>query len=43
MRSIIAACLLLTTASAFAADGTLVLYTSQPNTDAQQTADAFMA
>ncbi|WEX08035.1 ABC transporter substrate-binding protein [Chelativorans sp. AA-79] len=27
---------------AFALDGTLVLYTSQPNTDAQQTADAFM-
>ncbi|RYE84708.1 MAG: extracellular solute-binding protein [Hyphomicrobiales bacterium] len=43
MRSIIAACLLLASAPAFAADGTLVLYTSQPNTDAQQTADAFMA
>jgi iron(III) transport system substrate-binding protein len=29
--------------SALAADGRLVLYTSQPNTDAQQTVDAFMA
>src|SRR5690606_26492938 len=28
---------------ALALDGKLVLYTSQPNTDAQQTADAFMA
>ncbi|HEV7414854.1 ABC transporter substrate-binding protein [Tianweitania sediminis] len=28
---------------AFAADGKLVLYTSQPNTDAQQTVDAFKA
>lgn len=30
-------------APVFAADGKLVFYTSQPNTDAQQTADAFMA
>lgn len=30
-------------AQAAAAEGKLVLYTSQPNTDAQQTADAFMA
>jgi iron(III) transport system substrate-binding protein len=29
--------------TALAAEGKLVLYTSQPNTDAQQTADAFMA
>lgn len=29
--------------AALSADGKLVLYTSQPNTDAQQTADAFMA
>ncbi|MDR3374968.1 MAG: ABC transporter substrate-binding protein [Ancalomicrobiaceae bacterium] len=29
--------------SAFAADGKLVIYTSQPNTDAQQTVDAFKA
>lgn len=34
---------LATLATAHAADGKLVLYTSQPNTDAQQTADAFMA
>ncbi|HTN63572.1 MAG TPA: ABC transporter substrate-binding protein [Devosia sp.] len=45
MRSLILAGLLLATAftPAIAADGTLVLYTSQPNTDAQATADAFMA
>ena len=45
MRHLIAAGLVLATAftPAFAADGTLVLYTSQPNTDAQATADAFMA
>ncbi len=30
-------------AQAAAAEGKLMLYTSQPNTDAQQTADAFMA
>ena len=30
-------------AQASAVEGKLVLYTSQPNTDAQQTADAFMA
>ena len=28
---------------AFAVEGTLTLYTSQPNNDAQQTIDAFMA
>ncbi|MDP2733271.1 MAG: Fe(3+) ABC transporter substrate-binding protein, partial [Hoeflea sp.] len=27
---------------AYAVDGTLTLYTSQPNTDAQQSVDAFM-
>jgi iron(III) transport system substrate-binding protein len=45
MRHLIAAGLILATSlsPAFAADGTLVLYTSQPNTDAQATADAFMA
>ncbi len=45
MRTLIAASLLLTTAlsPAFAQEGKLVLYTSQPNTDAQATADAFMA
>jgi iron(III) transport system substrate-binding protein len=45
MRKIILASLLLATAigQSFAADGKLVLYTSQPNTDAQQTVDAFMA
>jgi iron(III) transport system substrate-binding protein len=44
MRTILAA-LLLTTgiAQASAVEGKLVLYTSQPNTDAQQTVDAFMA
>lgn len=44
MRTVLAAVLLaagITQASAL--EGTLVLYTSQPNTDAQQTADAFMA
>lgn len=45
MRKIVFAAMLLasTVARASAADGTLVLYTSQPNTDAQQTVDAFMA
>ena len=45
MRILLAAGLLLATAfhPAMAQDGTLVLYTSQPQTDAQQTADAFMA
>jgi len=45
MRKIILASLLLasTLGQALAAEGRLVLYTSQPNTDAQQTADAFMA
>ena len=44
MRTLLATILLaagITQASAV--DGKLVLYTSQPNTDAQQTADAFMA
>lgn len=41
MRSLLSACLLLLASPAFAADGKLVLYTSQPNTDAQQTVDAF--
>lgn len=41
MRSLFTACLLLLSSSAFAAEGKLVLYTSQPNTDAQQTVDAF--
>ncbi|HEY4199578.1 MAG TPA: ABC transporter substrate-binding protein [Devosiaceae bacterium] len=36
------AMLALSFSPAFAADDTLVLYTSQPNTDAQMTADAFM-
>ncbi|RUU32339.1 ABC transporter substrate-binding protein [Mesorhizobium sp. M6A.T.Ce.TU.016.01.1.1] len=45
MRKIILAAMFLASAiaGASAADGTLVLYTSQPNTDAQQTVDAFMA
>lgn len=44
MRSIaVAACFLLAALPAGAAEGKLVLYTSQPNTDAQQTVDAFMA
>lgn len=44
MRTFLAA-LLLTTGitQAAAVEGKLVLYTSQPNTDAQQTVDAFMA
>ncbi|TIP11800.1 ABC transporter substrate-binding protein [Mesorhizobium sp.] len=45
MRKIVLAAMLLASAigSASAADSKLVLYTSQPNTDAQQTVDAFMA
>ena len=43
MRAAIIALSLLAASPAFAVDGTLVLYTSQPNTDAQQTVDAFMA
>jgi iron(III) transport system substrate-binding protein len=45
MRTLLAAGLMLATAltPAMAQEGTLVLYTSQPQTDAQQTADAFMA
>ena len=44
MRTLIAALLVMAgTSAAFAVEGKLVLYTSQPNTDAQQTADAFMA
>ncbi|WP_375142848.1 ABC transporter substrate-binding protein [Pelagibacterium sp. 26DY04] len=44
MRAIITAGLMLATAltPAMAQEGRLVLYTSQPQTDAQQTADAFM-
>lgn len=41
LASLIAALAFVTTAAA--ADEKLVLYTSQPNTDAQQTVDAFMA
>lgn len=41
MRIAIAALLATLATTAFAAEGKLVLYTSQPNTDAQQTADAF--
>lgn len=41
--AIITAALALGALPAVAAEGKLVLYTSQPNTDAQQTADAFMA
>ncbi len=44
MRQIVLAALLLaSTVAGASADSTLVLYTSQPNTDAQQTVDAFMA
>lgn len=44
MRALLASLLFgLFASHAFAAEGKLVLYTSQPNTDAQQTADAFMA
>jgi iron(III) transport system substrate-binding protein len=43
MRIAIAALLASLTSTAFAAEGKLVLYTSQPNTDAQQTVDAFKA
>jgi iron(III) transport system substrate-binding protein len=45
MRKIVLAAMFLMSAleGASAADGKLVLYTSQPNTDAQQTVDAFMA
>jgi len=45
MRSLLVAGLMLATTltSAMAQEGKLVLYTSQPQTDAQQTADAFMA
>jgi iron(III) transport system substrate-binding protein len=45
MRLLFAAGLMLATSltPALAQEGTLVLYTSQPQTDAQQTADAFMA
>lgn len=45
MRTLIAAGLLLATAISpvVAQEGKLVLYTSQPNNDAQATADAFMA
>ncbi|TIT46432.1 MAG: extracellular solute-binding protein, partial [Mesorhizobium sp.] len=45
MRKIILAAMFLASAiaGASAADGKLVVYTSQPNTDAQQTVDAFMA
>ncbi|MHB2263694.1 ABC transporter substrate-binding protein [Aliihoeflea sp. PC F10.4] len=44
MRTLIAAfALAAATSTAMAVEGNLVLYTSQPNTDAQQTADAFMA
>ena len=44
MRILLSALLLAAgVAQGSAAEGKLVLYTSQPNTDAQQTADAFMA
>lgn len=45
MRKIILAAMLLASAiaGASAAEGKLVVYTSQPNTDAQHTVDAFMA
>lgn len=44
MRTLLTALAVLAPLStAFAAEGKLVLYTSQPNTDAQQTVDAFMA
>lgn len=41
--TIAALALALSAGTALALEGTLTLYTSQPNTDAQQTADAFMA
>ena len=41
--SVLSVLLLSISASAGALDGTLTLYTSQPNQDAQQTIDAFMA
>jgi iron(III) transport system substrate-binding protein len=40
---VLAAAGALASATALAAEGKLVLYTSQPNTDAQQTIDAFKA
>lgn len=44
LRYVLAAGLMLMTGGAYAApEGRLVLYTSQPNTDAQQTIDAFRA
>ena len=44
LRYLLAAALMLTAGAAHAApEGRLVLYTSQPNTDAQQTIDAFKA
>src|SRR5262245_60742146 len=44
LRYVLAAGLMLMTSAAHAApEGKLVLYTSQPNTDAQQTIDAFKA
>ncbi|MDR6635334.1 iron(III) transport system substrate-binding protein [Phyllobacterium sp. 1468] len=45
MRQLLAAAIVMAAGlhPAFALDGKLVLYTSQPNTDAQQTTDAFMA
>jgi len=45
MRTLLTASLMLATllTPAMAQEGNLVLYTSQPQTDAQQTADAFMA
>jgi len=44
LKTVIAGAALFAAAStALAAEGTLTLYTSQPNNDAQQTVDAFMA
>ncbi len=43
MRLALAAALSLLASAAMAQEGKLVLYTSQPNTDAQQTIDAFKA
>ncbi|WP_197945305.1 ABC transporter substrate-binding protein [Oricola thermophila] len=44
LRTLLAGAALVAAAStAMAAEGTLTLYTSQPNNDAQQTVDAFMA
>jgi len=43
LNAFIIAAGLAATSGAFAAEGKLVLYTSQPNTDAQQTIDAFKA